>query len=73
GETGLRGCAQEKLITWDPQRTRGLWWGPYDETQERAARAVARLRSARDSDRSLAWREGAVAMARAGARALARR
>jgi acyl-CoA reductase-like NAD-dependent aldehyde dehydrogenase len=73
GETGLRGCAQEKLITWDPPRARGLWWGPYDETQEKAARAVARLRSARDADRERAWREGAVAMARAGARALARR
>jgi acyl-CoA reductase-like NAD-dependent aldehyde dehydrogenase len=73
GETGLRGCAQEKLITWDPPRVRGLWWGPHDDTQERAARAVARLRSARDRDHDRAWREGALAMARAGARALARR
>ena len=31
GETGLRGCAQEKLITWDPSGARGLWWPPYDE------------------------------------------
>jgi acyl-CoA reductase-like NAD-dependent aldehyde dehydrogenase len=73
GETGLRGCAQEKLITWDPVRMRGLWWGPYEESQEKAARAVARLRSVREGDRERAWREGAVAMARAGARALARR
>ncbi|HEY7962415.1 MAG TPA: aldehyde dehydrogenase family protein [Solirubrobacteraceae bacterium] len=70
GETGLRGCAQEKLITWDPPRVRGLWWGPYGETMSHAARAVAQLRSARDSDRERAWRHGALAIARVGARAL---
>jgi succinate-semialdehyde dehydrogenase/glutarate-semialdehyde dehydrogenase len=73
GETGLRGCAQEKLITWDPPRTRGLWWGPYDETLQRAAHAVAQLRSARDSDRERAWRHGVLAIGRVAARALARR
>jgi acyl-CoA reductase-like NAD-dependent aldehyde dehydrogenase len=72
GQAGLRACAQEKLITWDPPATRGLWWGPYDEVTTRAARAVARLRSARDSDHSRAWREGALALARTGARALGR-
>ena len=30
GRAGLRACAQEKLITWDPPRLRGVWWGPYD-------------------------------------------
>lgn len=73
GETGLRGCAQEKLITLDPVGARGLWWGPYDETLAKAARATARLRSSRDSDRERAWREGALALGRAGARALSRR
>jgi acyl-CoA reductase-like NAD-dependent aldehyde dehydrogenase len=73
GRAGLRACAQEKLITWDPPATRGLWWAPYDETMTRAARAVAELRSARDSDRERAWRHGAVAMARVGAKALKRR
>jgi hypothetical protein len=73
GESGLRGCAQEKLITWDPPLARGLWWGPYDETLGRAARAAARLRSSRDSDREHAWREGALALGRAGARAIGRR
>ena len=72
GEAGLRACAQEKLITWDPPATRGLWWGPYDETTARAARAVAKLRSAREADRERAWREGALALARVGARALGR-
>jgi succinate-semialdehyde dehydrogenase/glutarate-semialdehyde dehydrogenase len=72
GEAGLRACAQEKLITWDPPQGRGLWWGPYDELTRRAAHAVARLRSARESDHSRAWRDGAIALARVGARVLGR-
>jgi succinate-semialdehyde dehydrogenase/glutarate-semialdehyde dehydrogenase len=73
GEAGLRACAQEKLITWDPSGVRGLWWGPYDELSARAAHAAAQLRSTRESDRERAWRHGALALARVGARALARR
>jgi acyl-CoA reductase-like NAD-dependent aldehyde dehydrogenase len=73
GEAGLRACAQEKLITWDPSGTRGLWWGPYDELSARAAQTAARLRSTRESDRERAWREGGLALARAGLRALGRR
>jgi acyl-CoA reductase-like NAD-dependent aldehyde dehydrogenase len=73
GEAGLRACAQEKLITWDPSGTRGLWWGPYDELTAKAARTAAKLRSTRESDRERVWRQGAVTLARVGARALARR
>jgi acyl-CoA reductase-like NAD-dependent aldehyde dehydrogenase len=73
GQAGLSACAQEKLITWDPPRLRGLWWGPYGPGVERAAKAAARLRSAREADRSAAWREGALSLARAGARTLMRR
>jgi acyl-CoA reductase-like NAD-dependent aldehyde dehydrogenase len=73
GEAGLRACAQEKLITWDPSGVRGLWWGPYDELSAGAARAAAKLRSTRESDREQAWRLGGVALARVGLRALARR
>ena len=36
------------------------------------AYAVARLRSAREPDHGRAWREGALALARVGARALGR-
>jgi acyl-CoA reductase-like NAD-dependent aldehyde dehydrogenase len=72
GQAGLRACAQEKLITWDPPAMRGLWWGPYDPSSSRAARAVAKMRSGRESDREHAWREGAVALARMGARAFGR-
>ncbi len=73
GQAGLKACAQEKLIAWEPGGARGLWWGPYDELAGGAARAAAKLRSTRESDRERAWREGAVSLARAGARALARR
>jgi acyl-CoA reductase-like NAD-dependent aldehyde dehydrogenase len=72
GEAGLRAGAQEKLIVWSGPGTRGLWWGPYDQVLAAAARAVAQMRSARDSDRERAWRHGAVAVARVGARALGR-
>jgi acyl-CoA reductase-like NAD-dependent aldehyde dehydrogenase len=72
GEAGLRACAQEKLIVWSQPGMRGLWWGPYDQLLEGGARAVAQLRSARDSDRERAWRHGAVGLARVGARALGR-
>jgi acyl-CoA reductase-like NAD-dependent aldehyde dehydrogenase len=73
GQAGLRACAQEKLITWDPPQMRGLWWGPYGRGLERAAKAAAQLRSARESDRSSARHGGAIALARAGARTLVRR
>ncbi len=72
GAAGLRACAQEKLITWDPPGARGLWWGPYDEMTTRAARAVAKMRSGREADRERAWRNGALALGRIGARALGR-
>jgi acyl-CoA reductase-like NAD-dependent aldehyde dehydrogenase len=72
GQSGLRACAQEKLITWDPPGVRGLWWSPYDEVTVHAARAVASMRSARESDREGAFRHGAVALARVGARAFGR-
>jgi hypothetical protein len=72
GLAGLRACAQEKLITHDPAAVRGLWWGPHDQVSERAARALAQWRSARSSDRERAWRQGALALARTGARTLTR-
>ncbi|HTA05793.1 MAG TPA: aldehyde dehydrogenase family protein [Solirubrobacteraceae bacterium] len=72
GEAGLLACAQEKLITWDPPTARGLWWGPYDELSAQAARAVAKMRSGREADREHAWRNGALALGRIGARAFGR-
>jgi acyl-CoA reductase-like NAD-dependent aldehyde dehydrogenase len=72
GEAGLRACAQEKLIVWSQPGMRGLWWGPYDQVLSGGARAVAQLRSARDSDRERAWRHGVLNLARVGARAFGR-
>lgn len=72
GEAGLRACAQEKLIAWSVPGLRGLWWGPYDEMTLRAAQAVARLRSERESDRERAWRRRGPTIARVGARMLGR-
>jgi acyl-CoA reductase-like NAD-dependent aldehyde dehydrogenase len=72
GQAGLRACAQEKLITWDPPRMRGLWWGPYDAGTLKAARATARLRSERESDRDRARRQGAVTLIRLVARTFGR-
>jgi acyl-CoA reductase-like NAD-dependent aldehyde dehydrogenase len=72
GRAGLGACAQEKLITWDAQRARGLWWAPYDETTARAARTIAKLRSQREADRERAWREGGLALTRLAARVLGR-
>jgi succinate-semialdehyde dehydrogenase/glutarate-semialdehyde dehydrogenase len=72
GRAGLGACAQEKLITWDPPQMRGLWWAPYDAHTTRAARAIAKMRSLREADRDRAWREGALALTRMGARALGR-
>jgi succinate-semialdehyde dehydrogenase/glutarate-semialdehyde dehydrogenase len=73
GEAGLRACAREKLITWDPSGSRGLWWGPHSQTLARAAQSVAELRSARDAHREHAWRRGGLALARVGIRALRHR
>jgi acyl-CoA reductase-like NAD-dependent aldehyde dehydrogenase len=72
GESGLRACAQEKLIAHSPSGARGLWWPPHDALHERAARVVAQLRSARDADRERAWRQGVRPLVRVGARAFGR-
>ena len=72
GRAGLRACAQEKLITWDPPRLRGVWWGPYDGAGTGAARALARVHSRREGERRRALAEGGLALARISARALGR-
>ena len=72
GRAGLRACAQEKLITWDPPRLRGVWWGPYDNAGTAAARALTRVHSRREGERRRALGEGGLALARVSARALGR-
>ena len=57
GQAGLRACAQEKLITWDPPGMRGLWWGPVRRVQ-RAGRC-ARSQSCAPSASPIASTHGA--------------
>ncbi len=73
GEDALRAFASPRAITWEPPQGGALWWGPYDATLEKAARAVAGLRSVRDRDRERALRQGPLPLARVAARALRRR
>jgi len=68
GAIALRTCAEPKVVTWDPPRGRPFWWFPYDATLARSGRAVARMRSVRDADRELAWREGLVPTLRVAGR-----
>src|SRR2546429_9695835 len=70
GAAGLRACAQEKLISWDPPAARGLWWGPYDGITTRAAQAVAPMPPAREAHPPAAGREGAAPLPPPAARAV---
>jgi acyl-CoA reductase-like NAD-dependent aldehyde dehydrogenase len=64
GAIALRTCAEPRVLTWDPPVGRPVWWFPYDAALVKAARAVAGLRSARDVDRSRAWRRDGLALLR---------
>jgi acyl-CoA reductase-like NAD-dependent aldehyde dehydrogenase len=64
GAIALRTSAEPRVVTWDPPVGRPVWWFPYDAALVKAARAVAGLRSARDVDRSRAWRRDGLALLR---------
>ena len=64
GAIALRTSAEPRVLTWDPPVGRPVWWFPYDAALVKAARAVAGLRSARDVDRSRAWRRDGLALLR---------
>jgi acyl-CoA reductase-like NAD-dependent aldehyde dehydrogenase len=70
GVAALRECVQEKVVMWEPASGRPLWWHRYDAALGRTAEALALVRSVRDRDRSLAWRDGGVPLLRAAARSL---
>ena len=70
GDGALRAMVEPKLVTWDPPGGRIPWWQPYDSALVDAWRALARLRSARDSDRERGWRGGALPLARVAGRTL---
>lgn len=70
GAVALRTSVEPKLVTWDPPAGRMPWWQPYDRSLVAAWRALARMRSARDSDRAAGWRQGAAPLARVALRTL---
>ncbi len=63
---GLYECANIKLLTWEPSRTRDFWWHPYDESLGRAMKASAKLLYGRDADKPGALRGGLLPLARVG-------
>ena len=65
---GLYECVNAKLRTWEPSTIRDPWWHPYDETLGRALRQTATVLYGRPSIRAGALRQGAVPLAKLGAR-----
>ena len=70
GVVALRAMVEPKLVTWDPPAGRMPWWQPYDASLVAAWRALARLRSGRDTDRERGWRHGTLPLARIAGRSL---
>ncbi len=70
GAVALRASVEPKLVTWDPPAGRMAWWHPYDRALVAAWRALARMRSVRDSDREAGWRKGALPLLRVASRTL---
>ncbi len=67
---GFYECTNVKLVSWEPSRTRDLWWHPYDESLGKAMRASAKLLYGRDADKPGALRSGAVPLLRVGGKSL---
>jgi acyl-CoA reductase-like NAD-dependent aldehyde dehydrogenase len=55
---GFYECVNVKLVTWEPGRTRDMWWQPYDGTLAQAVRSSAKLLYGRNGNRLEALREG---------------
>ena len=70
GDAALRECVSDKVVTWDPPSGQPLWWHPYDKALVRTGEALAWVRSARDRDRSRAWRTAIPSVVRVLFRAL---
>jgi acyl-CoA reductase-like NAD-dependent aldehyde dehydrogenase len=67
---GFYECAEVKMVSWEPGRTRDFWWQPYDRTLGDAVRASARLLYGRNGKRVKALRDGGLALVKVGARTL---
>jgi acyl-CoA reductase-like NAD-dependent aldehyde dehydrogenase len=67
---GFYECTNIKLVSWEPSRTRDIWWHPYDEVLGKAIRASARLLYGRNDQRGEALREGGIPLLRVTGRTL---
>ena len=67
---GFYECVNVKTISWEPSRTRDIWWHPYDEVLGKAIRASSRLLYGRSDQRSEALKEGGLPLLRVTGRTL---
>jgi succinate-semialdehyde dehydrogenase/glutarate-semialdehyde dehydrogenase len=67
---GFYECCNIKLISWEPSRTRNIWWHPYDEVLGKAIRTSARILYGQNGQRGQALREGALPLLRVTRRTL---
>jgi succinate-semialdehyde dehydrogenase/glutarate-semialdehyde dehydrogenase len=67
---GFYECTNIKLVSWEPSRTRDIWWHPYDEVLGKALHASTRLLYGREGQRGEALREGGIPLLRVTARSL---
>ncbi|MSO40742.1 MAG: aldehyde dehydrogenase family protein [Solirubrobacterales bacterium] len=67
---GFYECVNVKLVTWEPGRTRDIWWQPYDQTLGQAIRSSAKLLYGRNGGRLQALREGIGPLIEVGRRTL---
>jgi acyl-CoA reductase-like NAD-dependent aldehyde dehydrogenase len=69
---GFYECVEVRLVSWEPGRSRNLWWHPYDATLGAAIRAAAGLLYGQEGERLRALREGGGSLLRTGVRVLRR-
>ena len=67
---GFYECVDVKLVTWEPGRTRDLWWQPYDRTLGQAIRSSAKIIYGRNGGRIRSLREGIGPLLEVGRRTL---
>jgi acyl-CoA reductase-like NAD-dependent aldehyde dehydrogenase len=67
---GFYECVNIKMISWEPSRTRNIWWHPYDEVLGKAIRSSAKLLYGKNGQRTEALKEGALPLLRVTRRTL---
>jgi succinate-semialdehyde dehydrogenase/glutarate-semialdehyde dehydrogenase len=67
---GFYECVDVKLVTWEPGRTRDLWWHPYDRVLGDGLRGSARLLYGKGRERLRGIRRSGGSMLKANLRTL---